>query len=118
MNRVTTLAPIVLFVYNRLDHTQKTVQALLDNQLADKSTIFIFSDSAKDNKERYKVNQVREYIKTIDGFKKINIINRDKNYGLADSIIDGVTKIISEFDKVIVLEDDLVSSPFFLKYMN
>ena len=118
MNRVTTLAPIVLFVYNRLDHTQKTVQALLDNQLADKSTIFIFSDGAKDNKERYKVNQVREYIKTIDGFKKINIINRDKNYGLADSIIDGVTKIISEFDKVIVLEDDLVSSPFFLKYMN
>jgi hypothetical protein len=118
VNRVTTLAPIVLFVYNRLDHTQKTVQALLDNQLADKSTIFIFSDGAKDNKERYKVNQVREYIKTIDGFKKINIINRDKNYGLADSIIDGVTKIISEFDKVIVLEDDLVSSPFFLKYMN
>ncbi len=118
MDREITLAPIILFVYNRLDHTKKTVQALLDNQLADKSTIFIFSDGAKDDKERYKVNEVREYIKTINGFKNINIIYRDRNWGLANSIIDGVTKVISEFDKAIVLEDDLVSSPFFLKYMN
>ncbi len=118
MDRVITLAPIILFVYNRLDHTKKTVQALLNNQLADKSTIFICSDGAKDDNETHKVNQVRKYIKTINGFKEINIINRDKNWGLADSIIDGVTKIINEFDKVIVLEDDLVSSPFFLKYMN
>tara|TARA_B100002019_G_scaffold137251_1_gene118254 strand:+ start:21282 stop:22184 length:903 start_codon:yes stop_codon:yes gene_type:complete len=118
VDREITLAPIILFVYNRLDHTKKTVQALLDNQLADKSTIFIFSDGAKDDKERYKVNEVREYIKTINGFKNINIIYRDRNWGLANSIIDGVTKVISEFDKAIVLEDDLVSSPFFLKYMN
>ncbi len=118
MDRNIILAPIILFVYNRIDHTKKTVQALLNNQLADKSTLFIFSDGAKDVSEIHKVNQVREYIKTINGFKKINIIYRDKNWGLADSIIDGVTKIISEFDKAIVLEDDLVSSPFFLKYMN
>ena len=118
MDREITLAPIILFVYNRLDHTKKTVQALLDNQLADKSTIFIFSDGAKDDKERDKVNEVREYIKTINGFKNINIIYRDRNWGLANSIIDGVTRVISEFDKAIVLEDDLVSSPFFLKYMN
>ena len=118
MDREIILAPIILFVYNRIDHTKKTVQALLNNQLADKSTLFIFSDGAKDDSETHKVNQVREYIKTIHGFKKINIINRDKNWGLADSIIDGVTKIISKYDKAIVLEDDLVSSPFFLKYMN
>jgi len=118
VDREITLAPIILFVYNRIDHTKKTVQALSNNHLANKSTLFIFSDGAKDDSETHKVNQVREYIKSINGFKEINIINRDKNWGLADSIIDGVTKIINEFDRAIVMEDDLVSSPFFLKYMN
>lgn len=113
-----TFAPIVLFVYNRPDHTKQTVEALQKNELAKESELFIFSDAAKNEDALEKVNEVREYIKTIDGFKKVTIIEREKNWGLADSIIDGVTKIVNKYGKIIVLEDDLVTSPYFLKFMN
>ena len=61
---------------------------------------------------------MREYIKTINGFKKVTIIERDKNWGLANSIIDGVTTIVNIYGKIIVLEDDLVTSQYFLRFMN
>lgn len=112
------LAPIVLFVYNRPLHTKHTVQALQKNILASQSEIFIYSDGAKNDNQRESVKAVREYIKEIEGFKKITVIERHTNFGLANSIIDGVTKIVNEFGKVIVLEDDLVTSPYFLAYMN
>lgn len=112
------LAPIVLFVYNRPDHTKQTVEALQKNELAIDSELFIYSDAAKNENAEQKVNEVREYIKNIDGFKKVTIVEREKNWGLANSIIDGVTKIVNEYGKIIVLEDDLVTSPYFLKFMN
>ncbi len=116
--KLDNLAPIVLFVYNRPDHTKQTVEALQKNELAIGSELFIYSDAAKNENAEQKVNEVREYIKSIDGFKKITIIEREKNWGLANSIIDGVTKIVNEYGKIIVLEDDLVTSPYFLKFMN
>ena len=112
------LAPIVLFTYNRPWHTRQTIEALKKNELASESELFIFSDGPKDENAVTKVNEVRDYIKTIDGFKKINIIEREKNWGLANNIIDGVTKIVNEYGKIIVLEDDLVTSPYFLTFMN
>lgn len=112
------LAPIVLFVYNRPDHTRQTVEALQKNELAEQSELFIYSDEAKNDDARGNVDEVREYIDTIEGFKKVTIIKREKNWGLADSIIDGVTKIVNEYGKIIVLEDDLVTSKYFLKFMN
>jgi GT2 family glycosyltransferase len=111
-------APIALFVYNRPWHTRQTVEALKKNELASESELFIYSDAPKNGKAKEKVKEVREYIKTIDGFKKVTIIERENNWGLADSIIDGVTKIVNEYGKIIVLEDDLVTSPYFLKFMN
>ena len=113
-----SLAPIALFIYNRPWHTQQTVEALQKNELANESELFIYSDAAKNEQASESVNAVREYIKTINGFKEITIILRDKNWGLADSIIDGVTKIVNEYGRIIVLEDDLVTSPYFLKFMN
>lgn len=113
-----SLAPIVLFTYNRLKHTIQTVEALRKNNLAKNSHLFIYSDGAKNEKTYEEVKKVREYIKTIDGFKTITIIERDKNYGLANNIIDGVTKIINEYEKIIVLEDDLITSQYFLTFMN
>ena len=112
------LAPIVLFVYNRLDHTKQTIEALQKNELAKESELFIYSDAVKDENAVQSVDEVRKYIKTVDGFKKVTIIEREKNWGLANSIIDGVTKIVNEYGKIIVLEDDLVTSPYFLKFMN
>ena len=116
--KLDDLAPIVLFVYNRPDHTKQTVEALQKNELAIDSELFIYSDAAKNETAEQKVNEVRQYIKNIDGFKKVTIVEREKNWGLANSIIDGVTKIVNEYGKIIVLEDDLVTSPYFLKFMN
>ena len=112
------LAPIVLFPYNRLEHTKKTVAALQQNIYAKDSELFIYSDGAKDPKAYASVEAVRAFLHTIDGFKKIHIIERDKNWGLAENIIDGVTQIVNSYGKIIVLEDDIVTSKYFLKYMN
>jgi hypothetical protein len=112
------LAPIVLFVYNRPWHTQQTVEALQKNELADRSDLFIYSDGPKDEQSEEAVQKVRKYIHTIDGFKTVTIRKREKNLGLADSIIDGVSKVVNKYGRVIVLEDDLVTSPYFLKFIN
>ncbi|MBN1971002.1 MAG: glycosyltransferase [Candidatus Delongbacteria bacterium] len=111
-------SPIVLFVYNRPWHTKQTVEALQKNDFACESELFIYSDGAKTEKDIEKVIEVRDYIKTISGFKSITIIERDKNWGLADSIIDGVTEIVNKYGRIIVLEDDIVTSKYFLKFMN
>ena len=115
---VSNLAPILLFVFNRPEHTQKTIQSLKKNELAPNSRLFIYSDAAKDKHHEINVEKVRSYIKNIDGFKDITIIENDYNLGLATSVITGVTNIVKEFGKIIVLEDDLVTSPYFLNFMN
>jgi hypothetical protein len=112
------LAPIVLFVYNRPEHTQKTIQALQQNTLASDSELFIYADAAKNDSAQMKVIEVRKIISNVSGFKKITLIEQDNNKGLANSIIDGVTEIVNKYGSVIVLEDDLVTSPFFLSFMN
>jgi hypothetical protein len=112
------LAPIALFVYNRPEHAQQTVDALKKNYLSGESELFIFSDAPKDKKAEEKVSQVRGYIKDITGFKKVEIVKRDSNFGLAQSIIRGVSELIAKYGKIIVLEDDLVTSPYFLQFMN
>ena len=111
-------APIVLFTYNRSWHTRRTIEALQKNHLANESVIFIFSDGPKTEEDEPKVEEVRKFLKTIQGFKQIEIIEREKNWGLAKNIIDGVTKVVNEYGTIIVLEDDLVTSPYFLTYMN
>jgi hypothetical protein len=113
-----TLAPIVLFVYNRFSHTKRTIDSLRKNKLAEDSELFIYSDHAKNEDSKRGVQEVRDYINRIKGFKKITIIYREENFGLADSIIAGVTEVVNKYGKIIVLEDDIVTSPFFLKFMN
>ena len=111
-------SPIVLFVYNRLWHTQQTIKHLLKNNLSINSSLFIYSDSYVDENSKIEVLKVREYLKKIQGFKTINIIERENNFGLAKNIISGVSEIINKYGKVIVLEDDIVPKKGFLNYMN
>lgn len=111
-------APICLFVYNRLDHSKKTIDALKQNLFAQESDLIVYSDAAKTESNAEKVRGVRQYIREIKGFKSISIVERESNFGLANSIIDGVTKIVNEYGRVIILEDDIVTSPNFLKFMN
>lgn len=112
------LSPILLFVYNRPEHTKKTIEALKKNYLAKESELFIFSDGPKKEKDKNSVEKVRNVIKNIEGFKNIEIKNSQSNKGLAKSIISGVSEIINKRGKVIVLEDDLITNPYFLTYMN
>ena len=113
-----SLAPIILFVYNRSDHTQKVIEALQKNEESKLSDLFIFSDAPKNEEANERVEQVRNYIKTISGFNSITIKEQTQNQGLAKSIINGVTEVVNKFGKIIVLEDDIETSSFFLKYMN
>lgn len=112
------LAPIVLFTYNRLHHTVKTVEALSKNYLASESDLIIFSDGPKSELDATKVAEVRTFLKQIHGFKSVSIIEQSQNKGLASSIIDGVTEVVNKFGRIIVIEDDVLSSPYFLSYMN
>jgi hypothetical protein len=110
--------PICLFTYNRLNETKKTIGALKNNYLAITSELFIFSDGWKNEEDKVNVLELRSYLKTIDGFKNVTIYESLVNKGLANSIIHGVSEILNKFNKVIVMEDDLITTPNFLNYMN
>lgn len=114
-------APIILFVYNRPWHTKQTLEALMLNELADKSSLYIYCDGSKGDatEETLKnIKEVRTIIREKKWCKEVSIIERNINFGLADNIIKGVTEVINLHGNVIVLEDDIVTSPGFLKYMN
>jgi hypothetical protein len=112
------LAPITLFTYSRPDHTRRTVECLLQNTLASESDLIVYSDAARTVEKQPAVDEVRAYLKTITGFHSVTIRLRPENFGLAKSIIQGVTEVIQQTDRIIVLEDDMVTSPHFLTYMN
>jgi hypothetical protein len=96
----------------------QTVQTLQKNKLAPESTLYIFSDGFKKEEDRTQVEEVRAFNQQITGFKEIHFINREKNIGLANSIISGVTQVIQEHGRAIILEDDLVTTPNYLSFMN
>lgn len=112
------LAPVILFTYNRPWHTQQVLDALLKNKLSHDSELFVFSDGAKDHEDEKLVGETREILAQTKGFKDITIFERPVNFGLAANIIDGVTFVIEKYGKVIVLEDDLITAPSFLTFMN
>lgn len=115
---MNSLAPIVLFVYNRPEHTINTIEALKKNNLSNESELFVFSDAARSDNDIDTVNKVRSIVDNIEGFKKVTVIKAERNKGLAISVINGITDVINKYGKVIVLEDDLLTSPYLLKYMN
>jgi hypothetical protein len=116
--REQRFAPIALFVYNRLVHTQRTIDALQKNALAPNSELIIYSDGARDVRELDVVLQVRKYLRDVDGFKSVRVVEREANVGLANAIVSGVTEVCRAHGRVIVLEDDLITSPSFLGFMN
>ena len=118
---MNNLAPIIVFCYNRPDHLEQTLDALSRNELADQSTLYIYCDGPKDGASeemRQKIADVRQVARKRQWCKEVHVVEAEKNKGLANSIIDGVTDVINCHDRVIVLEDDIITSPYFLKYMN
>ena len=118
MSSQKILAPIALFVYRRLRHTQATVESLLENPESQDTDLFIFSDAAKTADVVNEVAEVRKFVQGISGFRSITIVERKENFGLSRNIIGGVTEQLAANGRVIVVEDDLVCSPFFLRFMN
>jgi len=112
------LAPIILFAYNRPEHTRRTLQSLQRNALARHSRLFIFADGPKNDEDARKVAQVRSLFAHLPGFASVELHTKDANHGLASSVIAGVSAVIAEHGRAIVVEDDLVSGHHFLTFMN
>ena len=122
------LAPVIVFNYNRPDHSQQVWDSLAKNQFAAETELYLYCDGPKSNTS----DEMRQRIATLheqarqyaidapkqDKFKAVHVVCANQNKGLANSIIDGVTEVINKHGRVIVLEDDLLTSPYFLKYMN
>ena len=111
-------APILLFAYNRPTHLRNTLDALKRNPGASDSQLFVYSDAARTADDQEAVDEVRRMLRNVDGFKTVEVVERKENWGLARNVIDGVGTIVERFGRVIVLEDDLVTAPGFLAFMN
>jgi hypothetical protein len=114
----TELAPIAMFVYNRPTHARQTIEALRANKLAQQSDLFVFADGAKNETAVAAVREVRKLIRAIDGFKSVTVIERERNLGLSNSMISGVTQLCNEYGRTIVVEDDILTARDFLTFMN
>jgi hypothetical protein len=118
---VKDLAPIVLFVYNRPRHTEQTLLALQKNLYASESILYVYADGPPENcpaENMSKIKETRELVKGLQWCKEVHVIEREANLRLDDNVIDGITSVIKKHGKVIVLEDDLITSRYFLKYCN
>lgn len=113
-------APIILFAFNRLESLKRCVASLLENSEAADTDLIVFVDGARPNKEgeAEKVAAVREYIKSITGFKSKTYHFSEVNKKLGPSIIAGVTEVVNQYGRAIVIEDDLIASRNLLAYMN
>ncbi|MBQ7593880.1 MAG: glycosyltransferase, partial [Synergistaceae bacterium] len=115
------VAPIAYFVYNRPDHVKRSLEALRKNYLAPQSKLFIFSDGPANEKAVQGVQEVREYLKDkshTDGFASVEIIERETNHGCGVNIVEGITQVANEFGRLVIVEDDILTSPYFLTYIN
>ena len=115
------LAPIVIFSYDRPDHLRRTLDALAKNDLASRSELYIYCDGAKESASAEQIERIRDNRSVAhgaDGFKSVTIIEREKNVGLKANIVGAVTEIVNKYGRVITLEDDIVTSAGFLRYMN
>ncbi len=120
-NYAPAYVPVVVFCYNRLWHLQQTISALRQNTLATQTPLIIYADAPKNDLEKQKTAFIKAYLQTLNNstdFLSVTLIFRKTNFGLAKSIIEGATEVLEKYGKAIFLEDDLVSSPDFLQYMN
>lgn len=114
-------APVILFVYNRPEHTLRTLEELIKNDLASESKLFVFADGPKKGSslsELENIQKTREVVKKRSWCKSLTIIERKFNFGLADNVIQGVTQVLNNYGRAIVLEDDILVGSNFLRFMN
>lgn len=116
-----SLAPVIVFCYNRPSHLERTLDALSRNALAGDSVLYIYCDGPRpdDTGNRLsRIEDVRRVARSRQWCREVHVVEAERNKGLAASIVGGVTEIVEKYGKVIVLEDDIITSTGFLKYMN
>ena len=113
----TALAPIALFAYKRAAHTARALHSLAQNPEFLASPLYIYCDCARCPADAVDVEETRQVIREWPHPNK-TVIERIDHFGLARSVITGVTDLVARFGKIIVVEDDLVVSTVFLKYLN
>lgn len=122
---IKSFAPVAMFVYNRLDNTRKTVECLLRNTLAGETDVYVFSDGGKDAASWKLVNEVRAFFHELKAevdsrhyLRSLTLVERPENIYLERNITEGIARVLQEHDRIIVLEDDICTSPYYLQYMN
>ncbi len=123
ISNINDYAPIIVFGYNRAKHIELVLNSLKNNSHSSDTILYIMLDGAKSENDIAKVSDTRRVVDCFaesnkESFKEIHIVKANNNKGLANSIITGVTEIIEKYGKVIVLEDDLITAPEFIDYMN
>jgi glycosyltransferase involved in cell wall biosynthesis len=113
-----TAAPVAIFTFNRPKHTKSMLAALARNHQASQTDVVVFSDGPRSVADANAVASVRDLVRKTDGFKTLRLVERASNFGLARSIITGVSQLLETHDSIIVLEDDLLTSSGFLSFMN
>lgn len=111
-------APIAVFAFNRADNLARTLQALAENELANQSAVTIFCDGPRTEEERQKTDAVRRIARAASGFAEVSVVEREENWGLKRSLETGIAHILDTHERIIVVEDDIVTSKYFLQYMN
>lgn len=115
---LSNLAPIAFFCFNRADKTKLVLENLAKNDLAGESDIYIFCDGPRNIKDLQDIKEVHEVIDSFQGFKNKYITKREVNHGSQFSIIYGINQVLENHDSIIVVEDDIITAPSFLKFTN
>ena len=118
---MTNLAPIIVFCYNRPEHLEQTLEALSCNELADQSTLYIYCDGPKEgasDEMRQKIAEVRQVARKRQWCKEVHVVKREENVGLMTNIVGAVTEIVNQYGRVITMEDDIITSKGYLRFMN
>src|SRR5882672_5487111 len=118
MSAAASSAPVALFFFNRPEHARRTLEALVRNDAAIQTDVFIYCDGPRDERDKAEVGRVRTLAATVTGFRSVHIVCEETNLGLSQSIIRGVTEVDEQHGRVIVVEDDIVTARSFLTYMN
>ena len=111
-------APIAIFAFNRPDHLRRTLEALAANELAAESHITIFCDGPRTEEEKIKTDAVRAVAHAAQGFASVEVVEREQNMGCAAAVIDGLKQMFAHHEKLIVIEDDILTSPNTLRFLN
>ena len=118
-------SPVAMFVYNRADNTRKTLKALMENTLAPQTSLYVFSDGGRDEASwkcvrevRAVLHEVQEEVARTHSLLNMTLVERPTNYYLERNVIEGINEVFQHHDTIIVLEDDIVTAPYFLQFMN